>query len=95
MCVVCCVGRMWGCVIVCLILSGVVGKLVAGISGTVLGMFVLCWDTRIVWCRCWGCCLCVGVDIEGAIMAVNVACHSGSCSCHSSCTYKFLSHTHA
>ena len=23
----------------------------------------------------------VGVDIEGAIMAVNVACHSGSCSC--------------
>ena len=50
----------------------------------------------------------VGVDIEGAIMAVNVACHSGSCSCRaryrimalghgirSSCTYKFLLHTHA
>ena len=92
----------------CLILSGVVGKVVACISGTVLGIFVLCWDPRIVWCGCWCCCLGVGVDIEGAIMAVNVACHSGSCSCRtryrimalghgirSSCTYKFLSPTHA
>ena len=35
------------------ILSGVVGKVVACISGIVLGMFVLCWDPRIVWCGCW------------------------------------------
>ena len=48
MCVVLLCWAYVGCVIVCLILSGVVDKVVVGISRTVLGMFVLCWDTRIV-----------------------------------------------